>query len=34
MKITVETVVKAKLNKVWDVWNNPTDIKQHVEANG
>ena len=28
MKITVETVVKAKLNKVWDVWNNPADIKQ------
>ena len=28
MKITVETLVKAKLNKVWDVWNNPTDIKQ------
>jgi uncharacterized protein YndB with AHSA1/START domain len=28
MKITVETLVKAKLNKVWDVWNNPDDIKQ------
>jgi uncharacterized protein YndB with AHSA1/START domain len=28
MKITVETVVKAKLNKVWDAWNNPADIKQ------
>jgi uncharacterized protein YndB with AHSA1/START domain len=28
MKITVETVVKAKLNKVWDVWNNPGDIEQ------
>jgi uncharacterized protein YndB with AHSA1/START domain len=27
-KITVETVVKAKLNTVWDVWNNPADIKQ------
>ena len=26
MKITVETVVHAKLNKVWDVWNNPADI--------
>jgi uncharacterized protein YndB with AHSA1/START domain len=28
VKITVETVVKAKLNKVWDAWNNPADIKQ------
>jgi len=28
MKITVETVVKATLNKVWDAWNNPEDIKQ------
>jgi uncharacterized protein YndB with AHSA1/START domain len=28
MKITVETVVKAKLAKVWDAWNNPADIKQ------
>lgn len=28
MKITVETVVKAQLNKVWDAWNNPADIKQ------
>src|SRR5262245_21206732 len=28
MMITVETVVKAKLNKVWDAWNNPADIKQ------
>jgi len=28
MKITVETVVKAKLNKVWDAWNSPADIKQ------
>ena len=28
LKITVETVVNAKLNKVWDVWNNPADIKQ------
>src|SRR5919109_3837720 len=28
MKITVETVVKADLNKVWDAWNNPADIKQ------
>ena len=28
MKITVETLVKAKLNQVWDAWNNPEDIKQ------
>lgn len=28
MKITVETAVKAKLNEVWDAWNNPADIKQ------
>ena len=28
MKITVETAVKAKLNKVWDAWNNPADIQQ------
>ena len=28
MKITIETVVKADLNKVWDAWNNPEDIKQ------
>jgi uncharacterized protein YndB with AHSA1/START domain len=28
MKITVEAVVKAKLSKVWDAWNNPADIEQ------
>ena len=28
MKITVETTVKAELNKVWDAWNNPEDIRQ------
>jgi uncharacterized protein YndB with AHSA1/START domain len=28
VKITVETVVKADLNKVWSAWNNPEDIKQ------
>lgn len=27
-KIKIETVVKAKLGKVWDTWNNPEDIKQ------
>lgn len=26
MKITVETVVKSELTKVWDAWNAPTDI--------
>lgn len=26
MKITVETVVKAKLAKVWEAWNTPADI--------
>ncbi|MGQ0816339.1 MAG: SRPBCC family protein [Gemmatimonadota bacterium] len=28
MKITVETAVNARLNQVWDAWNNPADIKQ------
>jgi uncharacterized protein YndB with AHSA1/START domain len=28
MKITIETAVKAPLNKVWDAWNNPSDIQQ------
>ncbi len=28
VKITVETLVKAKLTDVWDAWNNPADIKQ------
>lgn len=28
MKISIETLVKANLNKVWDAWNNPEDIKQ------
>jgi uncharacterized protein YndB with AHSA1/START domain len=32
MKITVETVVRADLNQVWDAWNNPTDIKQWNSA--
>jgi uncharacterized protein YndB with AHSA1/START domain len=26
--ITVETLVKANLDSVWDAWNNPDDIKQ------
>ncbi|HEX6104446.1 MAG TPA: SRPBCC family protein [Gemmatimonadales bacterium] len=28
MKITVETLVKAPLDRVWDAWNNPADIEQ------
>ena len=32
MKITVETLVKAKLDQVWDAWNNPEDIKQWNSA--
>jgi uncharacterized protein YndB with AHSA1/START domain len=28
MKITVETVVKARLNQVWDAWNKPADIQK------
>jgi uncharacterized protein YndB with AHSA1/START domain len=28
MKITVETVVKADLKKVWKAWNDPADIQQ------
>lgn len=28
MKITVETVVKANLDKVWEAWNNPDDIER------
>ncbi|WP_408952174.1 SRPBCC family protein [Lysobacter sp. Hz 25] len=28
MKITIETVVNAKLDQVWTAWNTPEDIKQ------
>lgn len=28
MKITVETAINADLNKVWEAWNNPVDIRQ------
>jgi uncharacterized protein YndB with AHSA1/START domain len=28
MKITVETVVKAPLNRIWSAWSNPDDIVQ------
>ena len=34
MKITVETLVKANLDSVWDAWNNPDDIKQWNAASG
>ena len=32
MKITVEAVVKTELNKIWDTWNSPADIKQWNSA--
>jgi len=32
MKITVETLAKAKLNHVWEAWNNPADITQWNSA--
>lgn len=28
MKITIETVIKAPLARVWAAWNDPEDIKQ------
>jgi uncharacterized protein YndB with AHSA1/START domain len=28
MKITVETVVNAALDRVWEAWNDPEDIKR------
>ena len=28
MKITVETLVKAPLDRVWEAWNTPADIEQ------
>lgn len=28
MKITVEALVKAPLDRVWESWNNPKDIEQ------
>ena len=28
MKITVETIVVASLERVWQAWNTPVDIKQ------
>lgn len=32
MKITVETVVKAPLDRVWSAWNTPPDIQQWNHA--
>ena len=32
MKITVEKVVRAELQPVWDAWNSPADIKQWNSA--
>jgi uncharacterized protein YndB with AHSA1/START domain len=32
VKITVETLVKANLNSVWEMWNNPDDIRQWNNA--
>ena len=34
MKITVETAVKAPLERVWQAWNNPEDIKRWNAASG
>ena len=28
MKVTIETTVKASINKVWSAWTSPEDIKQ------
>lgn len=33
MKITVETLIDAKLNRVWDTWNTPQDIQRWNNAN-
>lgn len=32
MKITVQTVVNAALDRVWDAWNDPADIQQWNSA--
>ncbi len=32
MKITVEKTVNAGLNRVWDAWSDPADIKQWNSA--
>src|SRR5687767_15896489 len=28
MKITVDSVINASLDSIWQAWNNPDDIKQ------
>ena len=28
MKVTIETIAKAPINKVWSAWTSPEDIKQ------
>jgi uncharacterized protein YndB with AHSA1/START domain len=28
VKITIESIVKAGLDEVWEAWNNPAEIKQ------
>lgn len=32
MKITVESIANAKLDRVWHAWNNPADIKRWNSA--
>jgi len=32
MKVTVEAIVKADLNRVWDAYNSPQEIKQWNSA--
>lgn len=32
MKITVQTVVEAELNEVWNSWNDPADIERWNSA--
>ncbi len=34
MKITIETLVKARPRQVWSAWNGPEDIKQWNSAQG
>lgn len=33
MKITIETLVKSDLTRVWDAWNTPEDVRQWNAAN-
>jgi uncharacterized protein YndB with AHSA1/START domain len=32
MKITVETFIRGKLSNVWNVWNDPAEIKEWAAA--